>query len=88
MHNLFLGIAKHTTNTWRKVGILQSNDLETIQSRVDCMVPPPKIGHIPRKIGSGFASFTADEWKNWILVYSVFALRDVLPQRDYQCWNY
>ena len=50
------------------------------------MTPPPKVGRIPRKIQSGFAAFTADEWKNWIVLYSPYILRDLLPERDYECW--
>ena len=38
------------------------------------MFSPPKIGHMPRKIECSFASVTADDWKNWILIYSVFLL--------------
>ena len=52
------------------------------------MMPPPKIGRIPRKIGSqnGFSTITADEWKNWIILYSVFALDGILPPLHFQCW--
>ena len=50
------------------------------------MVPPPNIGRIPRKIGSEFAAFTADEWKHWILIYSLYALHGILPNEHYDCW--
>lgn len=62
-----------------------------MQDRVDAICSPPNIGRIPRKIGSGFASFTADEWKQWIiwiLTYSMYALNDVIPPNDYRCWLY
>ena len=32
-----------------------------IQEKVDIIDPPPKVGGVPRKIESGFASFTADK---------------------------
>lgn len=64
MHSLFLGIAKHAVKVWRDLGKIQADHLTTIQEKIDNMTPPPKIGRIPRKIQSGFASFTADEWKN------------------------
>ena len=86
MHNLFLGLAKHTVKVWRDIGIISSSDLVLIQERVDSMKPPPKVGRIPRKIASGFYSFTADEWKNFILLYSVYALHGIIPQKDYDCW--
>lgn len=31
-------------------------------------------------------SFTADEWKHWILIYSVFALKNILEDEHYSCW--
>ena len=52
------------------------------------MTPPPKVGRIPPKIESGFTAFTADEWKNWIVLYSPHVLLNILPERDYQCWCY
>ena len=62
MHNLFLGIAKHTTETWKLLNILKSPHFCQLQDKVDRILPPPKIVRIPRKISSGFSSFTADEW--------------------------
>ena len=61
MHCVFLGLAKHTIKTWK--------DIQP-QEKVTLIVSPFKIGRIPGKIECSFASFTADEWKN----YSVFAL--------------
>ena len=46
------------------------------------MCVPSKIGRIPRK----FFSCTADEWKHWILIYSVFALKNILREEHYSCW--
>ena len=86
MHNIFLGIAKLCIKIWKDKEILRACHFDTIQCKVDMMVPPPNIGRIPRKIGSGFSAFTADEWKHWILIYSMFALHGILPERDYNCW--
>ena len=86
MHNIFLGIAKLCIKIWKSNGILKACHFDEIQCKVDTMVPPPNIGRIPRKISSGFSAFTADEWKHWILIYSMYALFGVLPGRDYSCW--
>ena len=88
MHNLFLGIAKHTVGVWKELKIITDKDFETIQERVDQMNPPPKVGRIPRKIQSGFFSITADEWKNWIVLYSPYALFGLLEREHYECWCY
>ena len=88
MHALFLGIAKHTVKVWRDLDIITLDHLSIIQEKVDNMIPPPKVGRVPRKIQSGFAAFTADEWKNWIVLYSPYVLWNILPEKDYQCWCY
>ena len=86
MHNIFLGLAKHTMKTWRDLDILQTSQYVLLQEKVDSVNPPTKIGRIPRKIGAGFVSFTADEWKHWILVYSTYALHEVIPENHFICW--
>ena len=87
MHNIFLGIAKHTTKVWKELNILNVKMYTVLQKKVDSLIPPPKLGRIPRKLCAGFASFTAEEWKNWILLYSTYALYGVLPEDDYRCWS-
>jgi len=86
MHNIFLGIAKHALKTWKDLHVIDEKHYAVIQEKVDSMNPPFKLGRIPRKIGSGFASFTADEWKYWILMYSLYSLHGVLPDNHYKCW--
>ncbi len=39
------------------------------------------------KIESGFAGFTAKQWKNWCLYFSLYALKGTLPRQHYQCWQ-
>ena len=87
MHNIFLGLAKHAFKMWTDLEILSPRKCHVLQEKVDALNPPPKVGRIPRKIGSGFASLTADEWKHWVLLYSVYALRGLLPESHYKCWT-
>ena len=88
MHNLFLGIAKHTLKVWKDISLITSKELEVLQERVDSMNPPPKVGRLPRKVECGFSSFTADEWRNWIVLYSPYVLYNLLPKDHYTCWCY
>ena len=88
MHNLLLGTGKHMIEMWKKSGILTSNDFALIQEKVDSFIAPSDIGRLPLKISSGFSGFTADQWKNWIIFYSLFALKDALPWKHYNCWHY
>ena len=62
--------------------------LKLIQKRVDTYLPPAGKGQIPRKIATAFGGFTAEQWKNWvILYYSMYALHGILPQEHYRCWQ-
>lgn len=87
MHNLLLGTAKHLLSVWKSRDILLQNHFDVIQQRVDSFVTPHDVGRIPSRIASGFAGFTADQWRNWIQLYSLCSLKDLLPPLDYHCWH-
>ena len=91
MHNLYLGTAKHMMkNVWLKERneFISDEDFERIQELVDSMTVPQDIGRIPGKISCSFSGFTADQWKNWTTVYSLFALKGVLPENHLECWRH
>ena len=52
------------------------------------MVIPTGIGRIPYKIQSGFSSFTADQLKNWINLFSLLTLQDILTGDDLEIWRH
>lgn len=83
MHNLLLGTAHHVVSVWKQLGLL---DLTEIQSRVDSFVTPSDVGRIPLKIASGFSQFTADQWRNWVLLYSLRSVKGMIPLQHYDCW--
>ena len=94
MHNLYPGTAKRILGKqWLESGLISHKSLEEIQSIVDEIQSivakfkiPCSIGRIPHKIASAFASLTADEWKNWTLLFSLIALKNILPDH-LQCWQ-
>ena len=86
MHNLFLGTAKRLVEVWLQMLTLSANDLQQVQEKVDSCHVPSELGRIPSKIAKMFAGFTAEQWKNWVTVFSLFALFQHLPERDYRCW--
>ena len=89
MHNLYLGIAKHhLRRIWIARGLINDREFESIQVRIDNFLVPPDIGRIPTKIQSGFSSFTAEQFKNWVNYFSIIALRDILPSNDLECWRH
>ena len=86
MHNLLLGTAKYMLNLWKEVGLLTPDQLELIQNKIDCMQVPPHVGRIPTKIYVNATSLTADQWRNWTCIYSLYALKEILPGDHYNCW--
>ena len=47
---------------------------------------PLDIGRIPYKLASNAAGLKADQWKNWTIYFSSYALKNILPHQDYNCW--
>jgi len=84
---MLLGVAKNTMKAWTETKKIKPEDFERIQESVDSMIVPHDVGRIPGKIKTGFSGFTADQWKNWTIHYSLIALKDILPQQDYLCWQ-
>lgn len=88
MHNLLLGTAKRAVELWKDSGILQSKNLEEIQAKVDGFICPNDMGRMPTKIASSFSGFTADQWRNWTVFFSLFSLKGILPPQHYHCWHF
>ena len=86
MHNMLLGTAKHVIKTWIKNEIITPQKLQIIEERVSQIQSPYDVGRLPLKISSTFTGFTANQWLNWTLIYSVIALKGLLPQTHYNCW--
>lgn len=86
MHCLFLGIAKRFFYVWLSKALIHEGLFSHIQEKVDSFRCPSDIGRIPYKIASKFSGLKADQWKNWTLYFSLFALKGILPHQDYDCW--
>ncbi|GBC39214.2 uncharacterized protein LOC107327733 [Rhizophagus irregularis DAOM 181602=DAOM 197198] len=85
MHNLFIGIASFIVKRlWLRHGKINMDDLTKIQKNMNNIHPPSEIGQIPHKIdiGEGFFNLTANEWKNFFLIYARVVLWDFLDQVD------
>lgn len=86
MHNLLLGTARRMMSVWKDMGIITQANFTQIQEKVNSFLTPDDVGRIPGKISSGFSSFTAEQWRNWTLIFSSFALKEFLPHQHFQCW--
>ena len=49
---------------------------------------PTDVGGITHSISKSHKSMKPDEWKNWTLIYSMFCLRNILPDRDIAVWSF
>ena len=86
MHNLFLGTSKHCMELWTQKGIISRSDFAKMEERMSRLSAPHSMGRLPLKIASGFSGFTADQWRNWTICYSVIVLRGILPREHLQYW--
>ena len=83
MHNILLVTAKHLVTLWKGTEILSAAHFKSIQANIDQFITPADIGRIPYKVQSQFSSFTADQWKNWTLIYSIIVIKPILPVEHY-----
>ena len=87
MHNLFLGTSKFMLNLWKEVGILDDDAFKRVKNNLEGIEAPSDIGKLPTKLVSAFGSFTADELKNWTVLFSIYALKDILSAEHLECWR-
>jgi len=90
MHNLFTGTAKHVMkNIWLDDSnpIIDSKKLSDIQKKIENVKVPSSTGCLPKKITNSYGGFTADQLKSWTIIYSIFALWNVLPQEHMDVWR-
>ena len=67
-------------------GYLTQETLKKIQNIVDSAEVPSDVGKLPGIIDNfSFDGFTADEYKNFYLLFAVFCLHDILPKDDQEC---
>ena len=85
-HNLFLGTAKYVFKLWTE-NVLSEEQLKEIGRKIEELNTATSIGRIPKKIASNHGNFTAEEWKNWTLTFSMYSLYGILPDRHLRVWE-
>eukprot|EP00112_Aurelia_sp_Birch-Aquarium-sp1_P009705 Seg2112.2 transcript_id=Seg2112.2/GoldUCD/mRNA.D3Y31 product="hypothetical protein" protein_id=Seg2112.2/GoldUCD/D3Y31 len=86
MHNLLLGTAKHIFGVWIEKGILSDKDIDDIDKLSNEMGKMSEQGRTTKSLKL-YKTMKAEEWKNWVLVYSLFCLKDVLDKRHFNLWQ-
>ena len=87
MHNLFLGTAKMMFQLWLDKDLLTKAKLKIIEERIHSLDVGTGVGRLPHKISSNHGRYKASQWKNWTLIYSVYALHGLLPEEHLNCWH-
>ena len=87
MHNLFLGTAKNVFKLWVKTNLLSKKDLKVLEERINSFDVGTGIGRLPHRIASNYDGYTASQWKNWTLIYSLFSLKGLLSESHLRCWQ-
>ena len=72
MHNLFLGTAKRVFSKW-----IENKEISSLSD----------IGRLPGNIKSNYGGYTAAQWKNFVLLFSMYSLKDVLSDQHLHYWQ-
>ena len=87
MHNLFLGSAKHITmDVLLGEGLLTKPSIGTVHKRIKSIQVPIDIGCLPSRLDSG-STFTAEQWMNWTIYFSIYCLHGLLNPEQIECWR-
>ena len=71
---------------WKEKGYLNDKTLKSIQDVVDTAEVPADVGKLPGIIDNfSFNGFTADEYKNFFLLFGIYTLHNVIPKQDFEC---
>ena len=73
---------------WNQSDLVIRSDFVSLQKTVDSIVVPSDVGRIPRKIETGFSGFTADQFKNWVTLFSIPSLHGILNEEHLECWRH
>ena len=87
MHNLFLGTAKRVFLKWIENETVTKEGLEKIQKSIEKISSLSDIGRLPGNIKSNYGGYTAAQWKNFVLLFSMYSLKDVLSDQHLHYWQ-
>ena len=87
MHNLFLGTSKKMFQLWNDLKLFSNGQLKEIEEKIKSIEVPSDIGRLPMRISANSGSYTAEQWKNWTLIYSIYCLKGILPDEHFKCWQ-
>ncbi|XP_065894304.1 uncharacterized protein [Dysidea avara] len=86
MHTVFLGMIRHETDLIFQDPLFCKESQRVFSSRLKCLRVPYDVGRLPSSLGEKleFSNLTADQWKNFALIYAKPCLWDLLPPDSYE----
>ncbi len=86
MHNLLLVTAKHAFVVWVDLNLISLQHIAKIDALMKEVSKCKEIGRSTKSMPT-HKSMKAEEWKNWVLLFSLYCLKDILPKRDFNLWQ-
>ncbi len=69
-------------HTWKEVKLFRLLSLQRYKKKLIRLIHLSRLAAYLEKL----KAFTADEWKKFILIYSTFALKNIVDTPHYNCW--
>ncbi|XP_040890672.1 uncharacterized protein LOC121189967 isoform X4 [Toxotes jaculatrix] len=90
MHNVHLGVVRQMASMWldsehHEEPYYIGNRIPELDHQLLRIKPPCNITRVPRSFQQR-KFWKASEWQNWLLFYSIFVLKGILPHAFYQHW--
>jgi len=86
MHTVFVGMVRHETELILQDPLFCKESQKVFSSRLKHLRVPYDAGRLPSSLGEKleFSNLTADQWKNFALIYAKLCLWDLLPPDSYE----
>lgn len=90
MHNVHLGVVRQMASRWLESENHEKpyyivNRVTELDQQLLLIKPPCNVTRVPRSLQQR-RFWKASERQNWLLFYSIFVLKGILPQVFYQHW--
>ena len=86
MHTVFLGMIRRETELILQDPLFCNESQRVFCNRVKNFRVPYDVGRLPNSLGEKleFSKLTADQWKNFALIYAIPCLWELLPPESYE----
>lgn len=61
------------------MNVLSKGQLKELSKKIEELNTVTSIERIPRRKETNYGNYTAEEWRNWTLTFSMYALYKIIP---------